>query len=1330
MGPDPDAEELAEAAAAAAAADDPASLESVQPGPEANAPAVASLIDVGSAGGAEEIASALDRFLREFEATRMVSMPAKVRKKLTLAAALVSRGSGLDVFGPLLIEHACADCGLGASSKIDSLRAAPPAAAAKPARSKAAAAKSAAVHADSDEERGQEVSSSGGGGSESAGPAGLLPAAAATPSPYVRDKLVALAHALRRLPALLRSIATEPGPAYAIVERGSSASLAAAAAAAATAAAAAVSRAAAPSSDTVGAPGIDLLLRAAAPDASASAVISVVEFPAQNTGFIGTWDQIQIGSRLALAASTADAPDPLPAAAPTAPSIPPSDAASVSGGPSVSGVAAGGLDGDADDDAGEGPGAGVSAESQAPQAIAFDMVDFAPVLFAQFRGGAAGSGASPPYVVFPSFDVLCDEYFSRLDVARAERTETQARSAAERKLDRIREGHLQSVTQLQARRDAAFARGRLIESNSAIVDNACLVVRSALEHGVGWLDLERLVVAEAAARNPVASIIASLDLAAGTAVLALRDAEAADAARERRREQRAEQRRAAGEDVDEDHGGNWGEDDSDEDQGGSDGAGGGGADGESERIDEDGGVEGVAEGDADAVEAADAELNPAAAASASAEAVDRRNPKKIARRKNQTQGAGKGGRDVVQRGSATQGLASSPASTSLPGQRRGEIGKPVFLASQAEACARLGPFMRLVRVDVRQTAAANARACFAEGKSAREKEGKTLAAAEQAIRRAERTVADAAAKQVLAASSVKAIRVARRALWFERFHWFITSEGLVCVAGRNAQDNEQLVKRYLRPQDAYIHADTHGAATVVLRSLASETLAVPLPPLSLTQAGHFCVCLSSAWAAHATTSAWWVPAAAVSKTAPTGEYLGTGSFMVRGRKNFLPPAKLELGVVLLFKVDDSCVDAHVGDRFVRGGGEAQADAASAAAATLQVSDAADASTVTLVGGQAEAAAAKAAKAGKGDKAAKAAQPQTQPQPQSQSQQGKGKQAAKGRGGPVKRPAAEADSVEASTTAGSIASAGASKVRGKTGKAKRAARRYADQDDEDRALAMAVLGHKPRAVAAAIVSQAAFQRGAKAAAGPAQADVAPKFGRAAEDDSGSEGEAEGASDGEGNIEGEGDESAPEGGNAEDGGAGFRKAHAPSAEAASGAPEATAEASTVENAADDAVADAVEAAAEAAASAAAAADDDNNVASPAAADPSAVAQEARAVAALVAAPRADDILTHAVPMLAPWPVALTHKLRVKLVPGTLKKGKVGQAVLHQWLREAKEAGGAGGHGGHGGAASPASVRGSVSQREADLIKVLTDVDMVGAVVANAKLAGVDRVGGKSR
>ena len=40
----------------------------------------------------------------------------------------------------------------------------------------------------------------------------------------------------------------------------------------------------------------------------------------------------------------------------------------------------------------------------------------------------------------------------------------------------------------------------------------------------------------------------------------------------------------------------------------------------------------------------------------------------------------------------------------------------------------------------------------------------------------------------------------------------------------------------------------------------------------------------------------------MSKSAPTGEYLTTGSFMVRGKKNFLPHAPLIMGFTVLFRL--------------------------------------------------------------------------------------------------------------------------------------------------------------------------------------------------------------------------------------------------------------------------------------------------------------------------------------------------------------------------------------------------------------------------------------------
>ena len=67
-------------------------------------------------------------------------------------------------------------------------------------------------------------------------------------------------------------------------------------------------------------------------------------------------------------------------------------------------------------------------------------------------------------------------------------------------------------------------------------------------------------------------------------------------------------------------------------------------------------------------------------------------------------------------------------------------------------------------------------------------------------------------------------------------------------------------------------------------------------------------------ASNVVTSAWWVEASQVSKTAPTGEYLSTGSFMIRGKKNFLPPNPLVMGLGFLFVLEEGSIARHLGER--------------------------------------------------------------------------------------------------------------------------------------------------------------------------------------------------------------------------------------------------------------------------------------------------------------------------------------------------------------------------------------------------------------------------------
>jgi len=74
------------------------------------------------------------------------------------------------------------------------------------------------------------------------------------------------------------------------------------------------------------------------------------------------------------------------------------------------------------------------------------------------------------------------------------------------------------------------------------------------------------------------------------------------------------------------------------------------------------------------------------------------------------------------------------------------------------------------------------------------------------------------------------------------------------------------------------------------------------------------VSYSKAWNSKIVTSAYWVRSNQVSKTAPSGEYLTTGSFMIRGTKNYLPPSNLQMGLALLFRVADESIVNHINER--------------------------------------------------------------------------------------------------------------------------------------------------------------------------------------------------------------------------------------------------------------------------------------------------------------------------------------------------------------------------------------------------------------------------------
>jgi predicted ribosome quality control (RQC) complex YloA/Tae2 family protein len=170
----------------------------------------------------------------------------------------------------------------------------------------------------------------------------------------------------------------------------------------------------------------------------------------------------------------------------------------------------------------------------------------------------------------------------------------------------------------------------------------------------------------------------------------------------------------------------------------------------------------------------------------------------------------------------------------------------------------------------------------------------------------------AGAKEALAATEVRLTEVhreierptaapvastpAHKPLWYERFRWFYSSEGILVVAGRDAGSNDQVVRKYLRPGDRYIHADMHGAASVVVK--VSGTPGAPEPgEATLQEAGQFAVAFSKAWRAElAGADAFWVLPEQVSKSGASGEFVARGAWVIHGTKHALRDLPTELAV--------------------------------------------------------------------------------------------------------------------------------------------------------------------------------------------------------------------------------------------------------------------------------------------------------------------------------------------------------------------------------------------------------------------------------------------------
>jgi predicted ribosome quality control (RQC) complex YloA/Tae2 family protein len=217
------------------------------------------------------------------------------------------------------------------------------------------------------------------------------------------------------------------------------------------------------------------------------------------------------------------------------------------------------------------------------------------------------------------------------------------------------------------------------------------------------------------------------------------------------------------------------------------------------------------------------------------------------------------------------------------------------------------PSQLVIDIDLGLSAWANSTEYFDQKKTAADKEDRTAAASERALKSHEKKVAEDLKKGLKQEKEV--LRPVRKQQWFEKYVYFISSDGYLVLGGKDAQQNEIIYRRYLRKGDVYVHADLKGAIPMIIKN-RPDTPDAPIPPSTLSQAGHLSVCTSEAWDSKAVMSAWWVRSDQVTKTGQTGEFLPAGMFNIKGKKEYLPPAQLVVGLAVMFEISESSKANH------------------------------------------------------------------------------------------------------------------------------------------------------------------------------------------------------------------------------------------------------------------------------------------------------------------------------------------------------------------------------------------------------------------------------------
>jgi predicted ribosome quality control (RQC) complex YloA/Tae2 family protein len=131
--------------------------------------------------------------------------------------------------------------------------------------------------------------------------------------------------------------------------------------------------------------------------------------------------------------------------------------------------------------------------------------------------------------------------------------------------------------------------------------------------------------------------------------------------------------------------------------------------------------------------------------------------------------------------------------------------------------------------------------------------------------------------------------------WYERYRWFVTTDGHLVIGGRDASSNSAVIRKHMTENDLVFHAEIHGSPFFLVKNAINQENGT-----FVEETAQATVSFSRAWKDGLSNGdAYWVFPNQVKKGAPTGQFLPKGSFVIEGKRNFCRGIELKLSIGLI-----------------------------------------------------------------------------------------------------------------------------------------------------------------------------------------------------------------------------------------------------------------------------------------------------------------------------------------------------------------------------------------------------------------------------------------------